>query len=280
MPYHLPKLQFIRSRYITLNEGFHRTGMFMFPEEWTGLEDMAWPAINPNSLCGEKQRLEKNFLMHSRHERDVRLTDITEMNEVEYQAFRQLSEKVGEQKQDAREQRDQFGQTFDARYSDALAYARRQHVEKKLCQLIRKQTLDVRIGHGTGVNMDQWFQKDQFHISFTFSYIIAPEHLGRRRRFPAYFNKDVFNTWALPLETDLQQYNSEPVEEQMLVWFRMYRGKHLALGERPKVASAQAECEDFFGSDNLPKHFKNKFKSVWNLLAPEAWSKGGAPKKP
>ena len=74
MSLQLPKLQFHRDRYITLNEGFDRVGRFMFPEEWTGREASAWPRPDPDDLRQEKAQLEDAFKRRQQHARELRRT--------------------------------------------------------------------------------------------------------------------------------------------------------------------------------------------------------------
>jgi hypothetical protein len=280
MAHILPKLQFLRERYITLNEGFDRVGRTMFPKEWTGLEALAWPEDEPQNLWDEKQKLQEKFDFHSQRARDIRLVSTYEMEKGEYALHRDQLEKLETERRDAREKLDQFGQTYDARISDAHLFDRRKKVENRLCNLMRKKELDVGMIHGSGFPIEQFFQSDRFHISFAYSYIITPGRHGRRRRVPAYFVKQEFNRWILPFERKLQQYDTSPIEERMLVWFRSYRDVRLENSERPKKEDALAECKFDFGPEDLPANFDKKFLAAWRLLAPDTWQKGGKPKKP
>lgn len=199
MPHQLPKLQFLRDRFITLNEGFDRAGRFMFPEEWTGREALAWPKVDPESLKQEQQRLEMEYKNRSQYAARLRRTPTYGMSPEENREHYALLDCAETERQNAREALDQFGHVFDSRYDDAVAYERRRKVESRLCDLIKTGVLDVRLGHGTGVEMHRWFMRDRFHISFAFSFVVAPNFMGSLRRFPAYFAKDSFNIWAQPL---------------------------------------------------------------------------------
>lgn len=280
MTHLLPKLQFLRENYITLNEGFDRVGRTMFPEEWTGLEALAWPEAEPQNFWDEKQKLQDKFDFHSQRARDLRLTSSSEMGKSEYAEHRDHLEVVETERRDAREKLDQFGQVFDYHIANATLFDRRKKVENRLCNLIRKKELDVRMNHGFGVQMEQFFQSDNFHISFAYSYIITPERYGPRRRVPAYFYKPDFERWILPLEEKLQQYDTSPLEEKLLVWFRSFRELCLEKSKRPKKEDALTKCELHFGRENLPPNFEKKFFAAWTLLAPDLWQKGGKPKKP
>jgi hypothetical protein len=276
----LPKLQFIREHYITLNEGFDRVGRTMFPEEWTGLEALAWPETEPQNLWDEKQELQENFDFHSQRARDIRLVSTNEMERGEYAEHQDHLKKLETERLDAREKLDQFGRTYDFRSSDAVLFDRRKKVENRLCNLIREKELDVRMNHGFGVQIEQFFNSDKFHISFAYSYIITPGRHGRRRRVPAYFVKSDFERWILPLELTLHQYDMSPIEEKLLIWFRSFRDLCLEKSERPTKEDSLTKCKLHFELENPPPNFDKKFFAAWTLLVPDLWQKGGKPKKP
>lgn len=137
MSYKLPKQQYKHEDFITLNEGFHRVGMFLLPQEWIGHEDSAWPTSNHETLSDEKHSLEAKLHRCTQQERTIRLIDSSDMDDTEYKDYTARLQNVEYQTRQSREKRDQFGRTYNARYIDSLAYNRRQLVEKYLCDAMR-----------------------------------------------------------------------------------------------------------------------------------------------
>jgi len=274
MSYNLPKQQYKREHFITLNEGFHRVGMFLFPQDWIGREDDAWPTANHETLSDEKQTLEAILKRCIQQERVIRSANFSDMDETE---FKDYCDRLGEAEcrtRQAREKRDQFGQTYDSRYSDALAYDRREQVEKYLCDAIRLGELNLHFGHGTWKDMKSDFNLANFQISFLFSIVIMPKKYGRSRRHPGFFNKKHFDFWAYPFEQKLLKYCDAPIEEQMITWFLAYRDRCLSGNIKVTQKEAIKECEKYFSQKELGAIFI----AVWKLFSTKEMKKTGRPK--
>lgn len=276
-------LHFDREQFITLNEGFDRVGRFMFPTDWIGHEALAWPETSSQSLKEERDELVREFERCNHRARTLRKTDMYGVDGAEYTEHQSLTEQAEVDRAKARERLDQFGQTFDAHYVDAMAYDRRRSVEQHLCKIIMEKKLNVHLGHGFSVDMERWFDSDRFHMSFAFSYVLAPITYGNRRRFPAYFSKQKFNAWAIHFERHLTQFRLEPLEEQIFRWFLTYRTDCLENSRKVRIEDAQTQCQQYFEGANCKQNsnaeFSKMFRSVWTLLSTaEMKQKGRKPK--
>ncbi len=274
MSYKLPKQQYKRETFITLNEGFHRVGMFLFSQEWIGHEDDAWPTTNHETLSDEKQKLEAKLHRCIQQERMIESANLSDMDEIEFKDHSDRLEAFKCLTREAREKRDQFGQTYDSRYSNALAYDRRQQVEKYLCDAIRIGELNLHFGHGTWKDMKSDFNLANFQISFLFSFVIMPKKYGRSRRHPGFFNKNHFDIWAHPFEQKLLKYCDSPIEEQIITWFVAYRDKCLSGNIKVTKEEALVECEKYFSQKELGAIFS----AVWKLFSTKEMKKMGRPK--
>lgn len=274
MPHQLPKQQFHRNRLLTLNEAFDRVGRFKFPLDWTGLEAFALLSADRQHVRNTKASLETAFDNAASHARALRVTKISGMDRAEVAEHIEALKQAEQDRNDAREELDRYRRSYDASIVDVKAYERRAAVEHHLCEVIRRGDLEVRLGHGFSVDISDWYQRSGFQMSFAFSYIIAPETHGDRRRFPAYFIKDRFNAWARPFETDLWQFRSDRIEEQIFEWFLGFRTDCIANGAKFTREESKERCEAFFGRNDLGA----TFDAVWKLLSVNEMKPLGRPR--
>lgn len=263
--------QFRRENYITLNEGFHRVGRFMFPEEWTGLEATAWPEVDVDEYRQEHQRLEDDYEQASLRSRQLRRTEVFGMQPDEYTEYSEQLETAEKQRQEARLKQDQFGRTYDSRLRDATMYQRRHLVEMRLCEAIKEEEVDFRIGTGSGVSIGSWFTDDRFHICFAFSLVFSPTNLGGSTRFPAYFGKEIFNAWAIPFEIKHREYRTDSDEEQMIEWFLAYCSQAPSVTSRDRRNDVLQKMETYFDKEEL----SGIFDAIWKLYATGKMKSGG-----
>lgn len=273
-------LQFDRTKFYSLLEAFERVGQYRFKDKWRGIEAFTAPSRNQDENEAIRYGLEETLEGLSRERWSLIEMDSVGLSNNEAILLHEKRKTVDNHIRDVRFEIDEIPLPFDFQIGEIGAFRRRQQIENELCEAFHLGALTLRQGTNGIVNWEDWASRSGFKISFGYSIVIMPRRLSSKRKHPAFVLKSEFDEWALHFNAEFQQHNSEPIEEQMLVWFRTYRDAQLAQLERPKKEIAQAACKEYFGSENLPVNFGNKFLSVWRLLAPDVWQKGGAPKKP
>lgn len=275
MQYNLPNRQYVFENFIILSEAFQIIGAAMFPESWTGLETLAWPKEPPTDLREEMDRLDRNVTNARTLERDLTLLSAGGDGDPEPAA---QIEDARTARQAAEEARNAFGEAYDSRIVDAEAYHRRAAVEEELCRGIRARSLTLFRMGGTGSAIQDGWGVDRTTISFAFSLVIYPEFHGKRRRYPAVFQRSEFEGWAEKHLDVLAQFDTANLQEQMISWFKIERAKWHLDGERRTKPELNAACRAAFNAHEPIPGFKDDFEAIWRLFAPSEWKKGGRSK--
>lgn len=275
MQYDLPNRQYVFENFISLSEAFQIVGAAMFPESWTGLETLAWPKEPPTDLRDEMDRLDRNVTKARTLERDLTLLSAGGDGDPDLAA---KIEDARTARQAAEEARNAFGEGYDFRMVDAEAYRRRAAVEEELCRGIRARSLTLFRMGGTGSAIQDGWGVDRTTISFAFSLVIYPEFHGKRRRYPAVFQRSEFENWAKKHLDVLAQFDTASLQEQMISWFKTERAKWHQDGERRTKSDLNKACRTEFDGVELGENFDLDFDAIWRLYAPSEWKKGGRSK--
>lgn len=275
LPYEFPRLQFDRTRHISLNQAFHIVGSYKFPDTWLGDELFA---------------LQEEAVVDLRHEKDLRIARaklsqdrVSELSVARYED-REKYDELNQLYQDALSQRDldkinckEFLRGYDGRRTDAEAFHRRQTVEDILCRVIRTEELKVVLAAGTGVEMKRWAQSPEHRVCFKHSYIVSKQNLGGRDKNLAYFKKDAFDSWVTQFERHLSEFEIGKVEDAFIDWFKTETAKLVAEGKRATRNDLCEKCKaGFLRFAEIEKPLK-AVDAAWELFAPKDWKRGGKP---
>jgi hypothetical protein len=281
MPYKFPRQHFDRTAYVSLNQAFHLVGSYTFPENWTGKEISAFPTVASGSLKAEKDELSAAVEVTQERANEIRLDYY---REDDHQARLQLGIVMEEatQKRDlAKTAFDSFIRDFDRSFRDANAFGRKQSVEAVLCRAIRKRELQTHLDFGmVHGDLMNWVNDRKFRVSFSHSYIVTPSGFGGRSKHRAYFDKRAFELWTKPLTEGLLAYRTQPLADDLILWFKGYRDELLQLSKRPSQESALKACRETFNRTHEASNLKRLVDATWQLYAPDSWKKGGKPTKP
>lgn len=252
----------------------------MFPEEWRGTENSYFSNDGTEDLTARKEAVEGEFARKKRSLQDIQKISTYDLSGEEYQEHMARVHEAENILQDVRMRRDQILEPFASHYEDALHYERRCAVDAHLRSAIRDEELSLCFETGTPKKMTEWFtQRDRFVISFRYSYIITPKRFGGRCKFPAYFERAPFDTWAAPSEAVLTSYRTDSFEDRLIEWFKEERQRLTTQGIRPKKADMRSRCVVHF-SNYMKRDVESKFDHAWALFAHADWLRGGSHANP
>jgi hypothetical protein len=276
--YHLPKLQFDRTRYISIEQAFERLGCCMFPRDWSGLELLSWPCETPEELSLKKESLEREVT--SRRQDAKVLANLT--LQAEDQDERKVLEKRAEEARTlcgaANSLLWDFNTSYNLRFSDALCFARRETVSKELCRAIQEREIDTFLDRGSAhSSIRDWAVHHDFKISFNHSHIYTPATFGRRKKHIAFFLTASFDQWLTPYSERIRAYRAVAAEDDLVTWFRGRAKELLDRDQRISRSFFLEQCKESFERADEIKGIDKKFEAVWELFAPDDWRKGGKP---
>jgi hypothetical protein len=276
MPYKFPRQYFDRTAYVSLNQAFHLVGGYTFPENWTGKEVSAFPTVSSSSLKAEKDALSAAVEVTQERASEIRLDYY---REDDHEARLQLGIVMEEatQKRDlAKTAFESFIRDFDRSFRDANAFGRKQSVEAVLYRAIRKRELQTHLDFGmVHGDLMNWVNDSKFRVSFSHSYIVTPDDSGGRRKHRAYFNKLAFEEWAKPLMKELSFYRTQPLADDLIVWFKAYRDELTKASSRTTRQKCLEVCHATFDRAKESENLEKLVDATWHLYAPELWKKGG-----
>lgn len=268
-------LEFDRTRYITLNEGFDRVGRFKFPNEWTGTEAFAWHKADSDRYADDIQELNE-YVEITQNALEIFLQNLPLNMTIEAsRSNRERAEVLRFEAHSARRKSNQFGPRLNQKFVDAKAYYRRHKVEMHLCEALRDKKIKFFYRHGGHHEIGSWFDGTDFRISFAFSVVVENERGIGPRRQNAYFDKLNFDAWAAPQETGPNLYSHETLNEQMANWFLSYRNRRPKTPPFDKKSEVLKEMEKHFGLSDLSR----VFNAIWMIYALDSMKAQGAPKK-
>jgi hypothetical protein len=281
MPYKFPRQQFDRAAYVSLNQAFHLVGGYSFPDAWTGMEISALPVATSDNLQTEKDELRSVYEVAQKQATEIRLGYYAETDEQARLQLGLIMEDVVQKRDLAGLAFENFIRDFDRRHRDSKAFERKQAVETVLCRAIRKKELETHLDFGV-VHGDlmNWVNDTNFHVRFSHSYIVTPSNFGGRSKHRAYFDQRAFELWAKPLTEGLSEYRTQPLADDLILWFKGYRDELLQLSKRPSQESSLKACRETFDRAHEASNLKRLVDAAWQLYAPDSWKKGGKPTKP
>lgn len=276
MPYHFPRLQFDRTKYVSLNEAFHILGSYKFPSDWTGNEISAFAEWPSTKLRETKDRLAQEETLAYRKLEDLRVALHEATNQETYNKFEALVEAATTKRDLAKTACREFIRSYDGREADAEAFARRQEVEAILFRAIREAELDTYLEGGTNFkSITKWTDSQKFQVCFPYSYIVTGLALGGRTRHPAYFDANEFEVWSMQFQRHLSKFRFGDVHDDLIQWFKAVVREHSVKGTRLKRDEVFEHCKQGFSRANEIEKLRKATDAVWDLYAPAPWTKGG-----
>lgn len=276
MAYSFPKLQFDRSKYLSLNEAFHTLGCFLFPDKWTGLEISSWPQSSTKTLREEKNRLRLEAEFTHQQATDMRLELPHDVDPETYTKLKAQLDQLQAKANCARIAEFDFGRSFEGRIKDAAAFERKQLVEETLCRAIHNVDLRLFVDSGTVYgSMPDWTNRRDFKISFSFSLIITPQTHGFRQRCRAHFLKSEFEAWSQDWQAELSAYKDSMLEDDLVHWFKTLILECSKEGRRMNRKTVRDHCKEKFPRIDEFDRLQKKLDAVWDLYAPDNWLTGG-----
>lgn len=257
--------------YMPLREAVWRLGKAMFPDEWTGFEIEAKPAVEPDHQIAARRDLRRQIEGWSEHLHNLNTTPTFELPSEKQADHRSAQKEAKAKLRELKERQFILDGWPESRRSHDSGADRRRAVEERLTQAFRNEELSLVVGTGRIVPWTNWTQFTDFKLSFQHSIAYTPKRDSNRERKSASVIRANFEDWVFAHYGEAGQprpANSKIaaelwMERQLREWGQKPRPKREAFLHEMDIA--------------VPGLSGRARLRIWDKLAPDSW-KGPGPK--